>query len=323
MLENISLFALSIICVLLALLLSGRRKARLIMWTAALAVSVLTVASYYSTALTGRGLTVLAGCLVLPGAPSCAETTFSPSSNVAGQNSNVVYRTPAPTEMSVGDRWGQFEIDGQCNLRFGNEIVHALGYVDGGCEFTPTFSPSPSGRIVLVLFPIGYEGQHSFAIVHTESGQLVRDSRDPFYASGLISTGAWSIDEHHTLLGVFVPGGLIEQPCIFDVTTQQLQCTDESRFYAMVERPVLNSDFGHCLRQDGRQNACALAITLGEATWQSSSRSFDVALTLEIYRGNPQFGSVDQSQENRLFARDGALTVMIDGRVRDFRVLAD
>jgi hypothetical protein len=202
------------------------------------------------------------------------------------------YRTAPPTKMKIGDRWGKFFLDGNCVLKFGNSIIHRFSYVgEKRCSYTPLFSPSPSGRYIVVFIPTSDYGYDRFAVVDSVASQVVRPiSSMDFDGNRLTPTDSWSKNEKQTVVGKWFvnqsflphePGGGVSNfygflPCVLDVSVSKLNCPNEEAYAKESLSRILGiSVQNKCVRE----NTCSLFSEVDSAIWGADQNRFSVSIT--------------------------------------------
>lgn len=269
---------LAIGSVAFALVPSLRTRSRTVLVLTAVAAVALTIFQYYLVAYTGRGLFERAACVVFPGGSFCRDEPGSPV-----REPESVYRSLPPQAINVGEIWGRFHVDQNCDLRFGNGLIQRLGSGEQRCEITPRFSPSPSGRFVAVNLntpgPGGAFGFENLSVVDTLAGQVLRPpSLLIENGNGFEPLDAWSTDESLFLLKRWISGGPEieeapgwsfyqlwgEAPCTYAVTEDELECPPDDEFWTQVAASAGQASpiTANCLRRRG----CHLILGIDNAS---------------------------------------------------------
>lgn len=213
------------------------RRNRLLASTAAI---VAIVGSYY------LGVSVYKDLVT-----DVSETALD--SNIGG-----VYTQYVPERLDLYDQWGEFHINGNCDLKYRQSVVARFEYVSGTargtCAYYPKFSTSPSGDSVIVFIATNDYGYSRFSLVDIRSKQ-VRFNEHGFGkgAQGfdnLVSpTDTWSKEEDKLLikrqvvLKEYAPSEYGEtsiasgfHPCVLNLENGGLVCENEATYIESVIR---------------------------------------------------------------------------------------
>lgn len=203
-----------------------------------------------------------------------------------------IYGTSQPIEMKAGDTWGKFSLNGNCVLKFANATIHRFSYVGNNqCNYRPTFSPSPSGRYVVVFVPTTDYGLDRFAIVDTVTSQVLHTTTSiDLNGARLTPVDSWSRNEEFTVVGKWFvnqdflphhPGGGISSlygfmPCVLNVSAGELNCPKQQDY---INRTLLQISGISIRNKCFNEKTCSLFSEVDSATWEEDVERFNVSMS--------------------------------------------
>lgn len=192
-----------------------------------------------------------------------------------------VYRDSAPHKFELRDTWGEFELDGNCRLRYNSSVVAKFEFVaqsstgKSACSYQPKFSVSPSSSFVAVFIPTNDYGYSHLSIVDLQRKEVRLQSHELGFL--VAPSDTWSSAEDKLLIKRQVvwnnyfngfTGAHGAQPCVFDMATTETVCLDKTKFIeTVVQKSIEQDDKNACIIRE----SCHMSFDVESATYKDGN----------------------------------------------------